>query len=152
MNAPSAYRHGQGENASPIRLIILLYEQLIADLRLTVYAIQRGDIESRTGPLSHALTVLGELEAALNKEAGADVAQNLGRFYQVLRAGLLQVQFHPDTRALERHISNLLMLREAWLEVERQQASSSQGVPPAQVPASPSLEAPNELPRSDWRV
>lgn len=144
MNARSIYRRAQGENATPIRLIILLYEQLIADLRLAGAAIEAGNIENRTLQLSHALAVLGELEASLNLEAGQEVGQNLAHFYQVLRAGLLQVQFRPDPRAMEKHISNLLTLREAWVEVEKQQPTT----PPIVSPA----EGENDWHRSDWRV
>ncbi len=134
MNARSVYLQSVGQDASPVRLIILLYEQLIADLRRAAEAIEKANVEERTNQLSHAMQVLGELDAALNMQAGLEVAQNLTHFYGLLRSGLFQVQVHPDRRALEKHIASLLLLREAWLEVERQNANS---LAPAQSTETP---------------
>jgi flagellar protein FliS len=115
-----AYRQAAGQNANPVHLIVLLYEQLVEDLRRAAAAIDQRDAEGRTNHLSHAMEVLGELEASLDMKAGQEVARNLAHFYEVLRSGLLQVQFHPDRRVVERYISNLISMREAWVEVQRQ--------------------------------
>lgn len=148
-DARFAYRQTLGNGASPLRLIILLYEQLIEDLRRAAVAIDKQDIEARSNQLNHALEVLGQLEAALNPEAGQQVAQNLDHFYRLLRYGLFQVQVKPDRRILEKYLASLLSLREAWVEVERRESGTS-------VPANPAVAAPyggNQAPvhQGSWK-
>ncbi len=149
LNARSVYLQGVGQDASPVRLIILLYEQLIADLRGAAAAIEKADVEERTNQLSHAMQVLGELDAALDMQAGLEVASNLNHFYGLLRSGLFQVQIHPDRRVLEKHIASLLSLREAWIEVERKTAAAP-ALANAQ-PVSPASGAPPEAVGGNWR-
>jgi flagellar protein FliS len=118
-DAKSSYRRSVVEGASPVRLVILLYEQLTEDLRRTASAVEQQDTETRTHHLGHAHEVLGLLQGCLDMNVGQQVADNLGRFYGLLRHGLLRAQFHPDRRVLEKYIAQLLSLREAWIEVER---------------------------------
>ena len=46
-DAASAYRRSAGHNASPVKLVVILYEQLIKDLRRAAEAMARNDIEAR---------------------------------------------------------------------------------------------------------
>ena len=149
-DARSVYRQGLGQNANPVRLIVLLYEQLIEDLRRAVRAIDAADVESRTNHLSHAMEVLGELNASLNLEDGHQVAENLAHFYGLLRSGLFHVQVHPDRRILDKHIANLLSLREAWIEVEHRHGTTSPVA--AQPDLTSSHETGGQISASDWRA
>lgn len=151
MDARSAYRKELGQSAPPIRLVVLLYEQLVEDLRRAAAAIDGKDIEGRTHHLSHALAVIGQLDGSLNMQAGQEVARNLSDYYGVLRAGALQVQLHPDRRVLDKYISQLLSLREAWIEVERREHNQAAGSVQAQ--SQPVFDN-NQHPRSseDWRA
>ena len=63
MDARSSYREATARGASPVQLVILLYEQAIEDLRRAVLALEKGDIEARTCSLNHALMVIGQLQA-----------------------------------------------------------------------------------------
>jgi flagellar protein FliS len=147
-DARSVYRQGLGQNANPLGLIVLLYEQLIEDLRRAAKAIEDGDVESRTNQLSHAMEVLGELSASLNLQDGREVAENLVHFYGLLRSGLFHVQVHPDRRILEKHIANLLSLREAWIEVEHKHANAS----PTQAEITSKHPSDDNISESDWRA
>lgn len=148
-DARSVYRQGVGQNANPLRLIVLLYEQLIEDLRRAAQAIEASAVESRTNHLSHAMEVLGELNASLNLEDGQEVAENLAHYYGLLRSGLFHVQVHPDRRILEKHIANLLSLREAWIEVEHKHGSAS---PVTQTELTSNHEVGDQPSESDWRA
>ena len=106
--------------ASPIRLVILLYEQAIEDVRRAVAAQQKGDIEVRTREINHAVLVIGHLQATLDKEGGGRVSENLERFYQQVVAGLIEAQARQSVGGLEKQISLLMEIHDAWCEVERQ--------------------------------
>ena len=124
MNPRLLYLEGAARGSNPVRLVILLYAQAIEDLRRALAAHARGDIESRTKEINHAILVIGYLQATLDQEQGS-VAANLDRFYNQVRAGLVEAQCQQSGAGLERQISHLMLLREAWDEVEQTTASSA---------------------------
>jgi len=145
MDPRLSYREGAVRGASPVRLVSLLYEQAIEDLRRAIAAHMRGDIEGRTRDINHAILVLGHLEATLDKEQGGKVAANLEIFYRQVRAGLLEAQFRQSMADLEQQVSHLMLVREAWEQVERDRSSADQ-----MVPREPEPEDPR--PRAEWKA
>jgi flagellar secretion chaperone FliS len=119
MNAGLTYREAGVGGASPVRLVVLLYEQAMEDLRRALVAHAHGDIEGRTREINHALLVIGHLQATLDKSQGGKVAVNLERFYQQLRAGLVEAQCRQSTEVLERQMSLLKQVHQAWCDVEK---------------------------------
>ncbi len=143
----SAYRVTAGTSATPVRLVIMLYEQLIKDMQRAVTAIEKKDVEDRSREISHALLVLGQLQGTLDHERGGEVAANLDRLYFLMRADLVEAQFKVAPYLLQKHMKSLIELREAWQEVERSET-------PAASPAStvqPAAQAGFEKTAS-WRV
>jgi flagellar protein FliS len=124
-NPRTAYRENDVRGATAVRLVVLLYEQLVQDLRHALQAIEQNDIELRTKRINHAILVIGHLQSPLDFANGGKVAQDLNHFYNVLRQNLVQVQFHPSRAGLSQQITDLLAVREAWTEVERAETSSA---------------------------
>ncbi len=114
----NAYRETAAQGAGPVHLVVLLYEQIVQDLRRAIAYTQTNQTEARTFELSHALTVVGQLQALLDMERGGEVARNLDRFYGVVRARLLEAQVRQDAGILQQQIELLLSVRDAWAEVE----------------------------------
>ncbi|MGA8837761.1 MAG: flagellar export chaperone FliS [Candidatus Sulfotelmatobacter sp.] len=137
MDARSSYRESSVRGASPVRLVIALYEQAIEDLRRAVIALDKGAIEARTREINHALLVIAQLQGSLNMERGGEVARNLARFYGLVRAGLTEAQMKQSSILIEQQISQLTEVHEAWLEVERATAK-----PDSQI-SQPSSESPS---------
>jgi flagellar protein FliS len=102
-----------------VRLVVLLYGQMILDLTRAVQAMGRNDIERRTREINHAITVIGFLQGTLDMERGGQVAANLQRFYHTLRSALLEAQARASTKILADQIACLLEVREAWMEIEK---------------------------------
>jgi flagellar secretion chaperone FliS len=149
MDPALTYRQSQGQNASPVRLVVLLYEQLIKDLQRALQALEQSHVEERCRAIDHALMVAAELQARLDMEHGGEVARNLERFYEVFRASLLEAQIKRSKAIFQDQIANLLSLREAWLEVEH--TTEPVVSPPA--PFSPNGEPPSSTsPSGDWTV
>ena len=147
MDARHAYRNAAVGAASPARLVVLLYEQVIQDLRDALVAIERQDIETRTREIDHALLVVGQLQATLNVEKGGEPARSLDHFYSVVRASLLEAQFKAAPEILRKQIANLLTVREAWLDVERATATAVAPAPPAA-----SANRADEPVVADWKA
>jgi flagellar secretion chaperone FliS len=119
MDPRTAYRQSDARGATSLRLVVLLYEQIIQDLRQASLAIDLNNIELRTKRINHALDVICLLQATLNLERGGQVAQNLVRFYDTVRANLCEAQFQASKEILARQVTDLLTVREAWEQVER---------------------------------
>jgi flagellar protein FliS len=148
MNPTSAYRETAIRGAGPVRLVVLLYEQMIEDLRQAVNAIRQNQIELRTNKINHAISVIGYLQSSLNKEAGGQVALNLEYFYEQLRGNLAKAQFCVSPRILAQQITDLLSLREAWSEVERAETAAPQ---PNPVPLTVDPSASTARSFADWK-
>jgi flagellar secretion chaperone FliS len=144
MNPRLTYRESAVAGASPVRQVILLYEQAIEDLRRALTACRTGQVagqvEERTRQLNHAILILGCLQSSLDHERGGTVAANLERFYNQVRAGLVEAQFRQSPAAIERQIALLVEIHQAWCEVERAQAVSA--ALPEIVPEDTPVNAP----------
>jgi flagellar protein FliS len=155
MNPRLSYREAAVEGASPVRLVILLYEQAFEDLRGALGAHRSGDIEGRTGHINHAILVIGYLQASLDKELGGRVALSLERFYGQIRSGLVDAQFRQSATALEQQISHLMQVHEAWCEVERANARPVSASSPTQTQSrsesgTQSNDEPERHPSAEW--
>ena len=110
-NARSVYRENDVRGASPVRLVVLLYEQMIQDLTQAAQAIEQDDIPLRTKLINHAILVVGHLQSPLDFEKGGKTAQELDRFYNALRQNLVQVQFFPSKPGVCKLITDLLAVQ-----------------------------------------
>ncbi len=156
MSIQQSYREAAVRGASPVALVVRLYEQMIEDLRQAAIAIEQNEIERRTKRIQHAILVIGHLQSPLDLAKGGKVAQNLENFYNTLRQSLVWVQFHPSKHALAQLITDLLAVREAWIEVERaEKPSLTSPAVTAAAGATPSAAAGRESEsdpvRPDWQ-
>lgn len=150
MDVRTSYRESAARGASPVRLVVCLYEQAIEDLRRSVIALEKGDIEVRTRGINHALMVIGQLQGSIDMEHGGEVARNLERFYNMVRLGLAEAQQKQSARILEQQISQLVTVHEAWLEVERVTAGLSPS-PGDRSPFNPETNTPKNS-FTDWNA
>jgi flagellar secretion chaperone FliS len=152
VNANLTYRASSARASNGVGIVILLYEQLVQDLRRGVIAMDEGDVETRTLELGHALEVVGQLQGRLDMENGGNVAQNLDRFYTVLRAGILDAQFKTSKTLLEKLIENVLSMREAWVAVEQSTISGQVTAESSALPKTETHEAAAGAVARDWHV
>ncbi len=115
----AAYREADVEGASPVELVITLYDVLVRDMKRVIEAIRAGDVQERVKQSNHAFEVLQQLECSLDLEHGGSTAKELSRFYSHVRAKVMEVQFKLDAALLERQIAMVLELRQGWVEAMR---------------------------------
>src|SRR5579872_4963347 len=99
-NPRTAYRETAVRGATAVRLVVLLYEQAIQDLRQAAQAIDENNIELRTDRINHAIEVISRLQATLDMERGGQVARNLLAFYEAVRANLWKAQLYQSKETL----------------------------------------------------
>lgn len=156
MNIQQSYREAAIQGASPVELVVRLYEQIIEDLRQAIIAIEQKNIQLRSNRIKHAILVIGHLQSTLNFTEGGKVARNLDNLYNVLRQNLVHVQFFPSKRALTQQITDLQLLREAWIKVDQAErlsatAATSVGSSGSFTLSVPSPDSESDRGRMDWQ-
>jgi len=114
------YRQSQGSSASKVGVVIALYETMIGDLARAVAAMGDNNVERRTREIQHALTVLGVLQGTLNFEKGGRPAQELNRFYCMMRMQIMEAQLRSSKPIADSVIGYLTEVCEAWRVVDLQ--------------------------------
>lgn len=117
-DARRAYQESAVRGARPVRLTILLYEQVIQDLARAAHAAGEHNFQALAAEISHATGVIGYLQATLNVRAGEKISQHLASFYTMLRERLMEAQVRCSREILESLSRQMLEVREAWLKVE----------------------------------
>ena len=113
MNAPglSAYTQTNIESivheATPHKLIEMLFKGAKDALSQAVGAIERKDFEAKSKKISKAAEIILNLRTYLDKEKGGEVADNLNELYTYMAKVLIGANRTNDTEKL-REVSALL--------------------------------------------
>lgn len=123
MNPALQYRQEAVRSASPIGLVVLLYETALNSIHRAIRAMEAGNIEQRVDALNHVLAVIGHLQGTLDKANGGDTARNLERFYSACRSAILDASFQQTTAPLHKIAETMQSLRDAWKEADRKSSA-----------------------------
>jgi flagellar secretion chaperone FliS len=113
----SAYAQNEVLNASPERLVELLYDLGIRSIARARECNRSREIAARTRELNKAFAVLVELGNGLDFEAGGDIALNYGRIYDYCQRKLIEANVKQSDAILAEVQSLLEELKEAWAVV-----------------------------------
>ncbi len=119
-NVATNYRRNAILNASPEKLILLLYDGAIQNL-------ERARIELDTPGQTHspavgenlgkAMAIIGELRASLDFEKGLEVAKSLDGLYEFCIDQIYQTNVERRSQVLKPTIQIMKTLKEAWDEI-----------------------------------
>lgn len=137
LDATHAYREAAIRGASQVRLVIMMYDMVLDDLRRALEAIRSNDIEKRTAETKHALSVLEQLQGTLNMADGGEAAINMDRLYSITRGQLLEASIKNSAAILQEQVRLFTDLKGAWQQVESDSVASGSSEPLSepQVPA-----------------
>ena len=99
-------------------LVVILYEEVARSIRRAQKFAEEKNIEEKTHSLSHALEVIGHLQATLDFERGGVVAKNLSRFYTEMRGKIVVCNARTDTSAMEELAQEFYSFAQAWRQVD----------------------------------
>lgn len=125
-DAKRAYQESAVGGANPVRLTVMMYEQIMQDVARADQALQEQRVDVCAQEIGHAVAVIGYLQATLRPEAGAEVTHNLSRFYTMLREKLMEAQVRSSRIILEQLKQQLAEVHEAWTKVEAETAATVQ--------------------------
>jgi flagellar protein FliS len=107
--------------ASPVQLIIMLYDGALKHMEAGKHAVQKGDLASQNSSLQRAQRIVMELMSCLDMKEGGEVAKNLLALYTYVLNELVQANVHDDPDAIDRSIRILSELRESWVGIDKMQ-------------------------------
>ena len=120
MNAPglSAYTQTNIESivheATPHKLIEMLFKGAKDALAQAVGAIERQDFEAKSKKISKAAEIILNLQTYLDKEKGGEVADNLNELYTYMAATLIDANRLNDASKVREVAGLLETVSDGW--------------------------------------
>jgi len=122
MNNPlNAYRQTRVKTAGQGKLIVMLYDEGIRQLDLSLSELDKRedqDLEKVHRAVIKAQDIITELTVSLDFEKGNDIAENLFSLYMFFNQQLLDANIRKDRDAIKGVHSMMGDLREAWVAIE----------------------------------
>lgn len=101
--------------ASPQQLIVMLYEGAIRAIGAAKIAMTAGDNATKGIQLSKAIGIIDDgLKAALNVEAGGEIAASLAELYDYMSYKLMLANIRNEIELLDEVSRLLVELKSAW--------------------------------------
>jgi flagellar secretion chaperone FliS len=136
MTTTRKYRELNITTASPMELILMLYDECVRSLDKAEKAFETipdpERIEVICNNLLHAQDIITELTVSLDMEKGGEIAYNLQRLYDFMVHHLSRANVNKEVQPIREVRKIMGNLREAWLEISKQE-------PPRPSAAAPSL-------------
>ena len=117
LNCYSQYKTNQISLADQGKLILMMYDGAIQFINQAKNKLQNKDLGGMGLYLGKAESVISELSNSLNSEEGGDISKSLERLYTFILKELLLANVRKDPAALDKIISILSKLREAWVQI-----------------------------------
>lgn len=110
----STSNYGGTVEASPHKLVEMLYTGAIDRLATARGAVLRGEVAVKLRTLGSALAIVEHLRLSLDHEAGGAIARNLDALYDYLGRRLLQANVRDDVEAIDEALALLRQIKSAW--------------------------------------
>ncbi|HTQ09050.1 MAG TPA: flagellar export chaperone FliS [Fimbriimonadaceae bacterium] len=111
------YQKGAVNGASPIQLVIMLYDGALKFMEAGKHAMLAKDLEKQNQNLQRAQKIVLELMSCLDMQHGADIAKNLLALYSYTLQQLVESNVKDDPEGIDRSIRVFSELRESWVEI-----------------------------------
>lgn len=106
--------------ASPIQLVILLYDGAISSCKTAVIQLNNQNMEKKGQAISKAIMIIESgLRVSLDKKVGGEIAENLDAMYRYMSDCLYAANLRKQVEPVQEVIDLLVDLRSAWVAISR---------------------------------
>jgi flagellar protein FliS len=123
------YQKNAVNGASPLQLVIMLYDGATRFMEAGKYGIEHEDLELQNKNLQKAQKIVMELMSCLDMEKGGEISKNLLALYTYVLNELVEANVGDKIEPIDRCIKILCDLRESWVEVDRMTRTKTEEVP-----------------------
>lgn len=124
----NTYRRNQIQHASPLELVVMLYDRAILDLKSACLRLDEGKVKEKGRLVCHAVDIIAELQAVLDKERGGEIAGKLDQLYTYMLERITKANYDNDPKLFAEVIRLLEELQIGWRGLAQ---SSTAGQPAA---------------------
>ncbi len=103
-------------NASPHRLIQLLFEGALSRLAAALGAMERGEHAAKGELIGKTIAIVGGLRASLDMSAG-EISERLDQLYEYINFRLLEASAQNDAEKVNEVIQLLKTVKSGWDEI-----------------------------------
>jgi flagellar protein FliS len=116
--------HGQVADASPARLVQVVYEHILTNLATAQGCMGRirnnmplNDVVSKCRAMSKAMRLIGHLDATLDMKQGGQISENLHNLYLYMLGRLTTANINNDA-AIVSEVANLVRtIKNGWDQI-----------------------------------
>jgi len=120
--------HGLVADASPTRLVQIMYEQILAQLATAQGCMQRinnnlplNDVIAKGKAIGKAVRLINQLNVTLDMERGREIAENLRSLYEYMLTRLTVANLKNDPRIVAEVIELTRKVKSGWDQIVTEQ-------------------------------
>ena len=119
------------DSASPHKLVLMLYDALLKQLRIAKLHIERREVAHKGAAISKAISFIDQgLRLGLDLERGGSIASQLLALYDYSTTRLLHANVHNDIAAIDEVIRLIEPIRSAWAAIDPDAQPPAPQAPP----------------------
>ena len=122
VNLKERYKHDYISTASPVDLIIMLYEGCIKKIKLAQIYLESGSFEETSNSLKGAQDIIVELMNSL--DMSFEISKDLLRLYDFMLNELVNMNVKKDFATAPDVLDMLVSLKNAWCEAKQNSETS----------------------------
>lgn len=108
----------QVQDASPHRLIQLMFEGLLARLASARGQMERRDYQGKGQSIGRAVAIVGALQDCLDLQRGGELAANLDALYDYVQRRLFAANVQNDPAVLDEIVVLIQRIKSGWDAIE----------------------------------
>lgn len=120
MAMPNVYQQYKSQSITTMtggELLVMLYDELIKDVKRAELAIEAHKVDTAHSSLMHAQDIISYLDETLNDQY--DISKELSRLYDYFNGQLVQANINKDAAPLKEVLPMLMELRDTWKQAEK---------------------------------